>query len=128
MEKRKFLLSGIIILFLLGFVFAVVNLFVSQSPADISAFNLFSTSVSVDGRLNITYNISDASLNLSTIKLYYKTNSSSSDTNFFFVNGSLYREGFTEQDYSSNASDLFLFRLQIIRFILRHIILTSRKC
>jgi hypothetical protein len=109
--KKRILLFGIIILFSISFIVAVVNLFVSQSPADISAFNLFSVSVSVDSRLNITYNISDPALNLSTIKLYYKTNSTSSDTNFFFANGSLYREGFTEQDYSSNVSELFLFRL-----------------
>ena len=67
----------------LGVVFAESNLtFISQSPGDINTFNIFGT------RLNISYNLSGQDINFSTVELYYKTNSSTSDC-LFYLNGSL---------------------------------------
>ena len=56
--------------------------FVSQNPADVDTINILSND------LNITYNITDNfGVNASTVFMYYKTNSTHSDT-VWFVNGS----------------------------------------
>ncbi|MCK9595875.1 hypothetical protein M0R19_01680 [Candidatus Pacearchaeota archaeon] len=103
MKKRNFLLFLVITLLLLGFTFAVVNFWDSQSPADIGSLSIFGKS------LNISYNISDTNLVFSTINIYYKTNSTSEDITFF-QNGSAI-SGFHKRNYSSNNSDVFNFRL-----------------
>lgn len=108
MKKRK-VIVGVVILFLItivniNFVYSAPSVnFSSQLPADISAFNIFFTS------LNITYNISDANLNLSTIVIYHKTNSTLNDY-FYFENGSVV-SGYLIKNYTSNISSIFLFNL-----------------
>jgi hypothetical protein len=113
MKKRNIWLLGIIlVIFFIGLVLAIVsNRFNSQVPADINIFNLFGVSPTGDTRLNISYNISDANLVTSSIKLYHKVNSSTSDADFFFVNGTSVFSGFGERNYSSNYSDVFSFLL-----------------
>ena len=99
MKKRLYLLFGILaVLAFTGIVFAVVNFFDSQSPSDINVFNLFGTGQSVP--LNISYNISDTNLVFSTIRLYYKVNSSIND-NVFFRNGSYFESGWKTKNYYS---------------------------
>jgi hypothetical protein len=82
--------------------------FISQSPADVSSENLFGSA-----GLNITYNVTDtdaSGLNSSTILLYYKVNSSSSDC-FDYVNGSYVSCGYVTRDYTLNSGDSYLYRL-----------------
>lgn len=103
MEKKSalFLLS---IILLIGLVVAVPSvLFEMQIPVDIDSFNLFGFN------LNITYNISDANLNVSTIFLYYKINSSINELNYY-INGTI-TSGYQSIIYNSNTSSMFLFRL-----------------
>ncbi|MDD5012397.1 MAG: LamG domain-containing protein [Candidatus Nanoarchaeia archaeon] len=77
--------------------------FFSQLPPDISTSNLFGE------MLEINYTINDvtSSLNTSTIKLYYKSNSTTSDVNYY-QNGTAY-SGFFSKDYDSNYSEYFKF-------------------
>ena len=79
-------------------------LFNSQYPSDLDSANIFSR------LMNITYNISDSNINLSTVKIYYKTNSTSSNVDYY-VNGTAY-SGFFSKSYSSVDSETFLFRLE----------------
>ncbi|HII71160.1 TPA: hypothetical protein HA265_00205, partial [Candidatus Woesearchaeota archaeon] len=75
-----------------------------QIPADLSNTNLFSS------LLNITYNITDpVGLNESTIRLYYKTNTSDSEC-WIYVNGSS-TCGYQPKTYSSKSGTLYSFRL-----------------
>jgi len=77
--------------------------FISQDPADISTNNVF------DRSLNITYNITDPSgVNQSTITIFYKTNSSTSDC-LSYVNGTATPCGWENKTYHSNSSDSYLF-------------------
>jgi hypothetical protein len=79
--------------------------FVNQSPADISATNLFRTTV------NMTYNITDATgINASSVIMYHKTNSSDMD-GFMYVNGTL-ELGWTAEGVFSitNVSEIWTFR------------------
>ena len=74
----------------------------TQIPSDIryDTFNI----------VNITYNISHTSeLNTSTINLYSKTNSTTSDT-LIYTNGA-FTGGYIKNDYISNISDTFKFVL-----------------
>lgn len=79
--------------------------FVSQSPADITSFNV------LGAKLNITYNITDSGigLNESSIRLYYKTNTSTSNT-MFYLNGTAY-EGYYAEEYNSSNGSLYTFQL-----------------
>lgn len=77
-----------------------------QIPSDITTFNLFGNS------LNISYNITDVdttSVNLSTVNLFYKTNSSYND-NIYYTNGSA-TSGYQNITYLSNQSSTFLWQL-----------------
>lgn len=67
--------------------------FVSQDPSDITTSNLFGT------RLNITYNVTDASANLSTIKLNYTL------PNNEYVNGTSAPNNYYEI-YTQNNSNI----------------------
>lgn len=84
----------------------IIN-FVSQSPNIITNTNL----KGIHG-LNITYSISNggSGLNLSTIKLFFKANSTIWGEIVRFVNGTAIN-GFENQSYTSNASSNFLFKL-----------------
>jgi len=82
-------------------------IFKSQEPSDINSFNVFGQ----EG-LNITYNISDLGIGVdtSTIKLYFKTNSSVSDT-FFYLNGTKF-DGYLDSGYNlTNISSNWTFNL-----------------
>ncbi|MHA1279329.1 MAG: DUF2341 domain-containing protein [Candidatus Helarchaeota archaeon] len=77
--------------------------FVSQYPADISSTNMFTSD------LNVSYNMTDTSgINESSVKFYYKTNSSTSDISQFIngtsVSGWQIKEG-------TNVSSLWNFSL-----------------
>jgi len=77
----------------------------TQIPADITSLNAVSTGA------NITYNISHGNpLNLSTILIYYKTNSTTSNS-IIFVNGTAEPE-WGNDTYTSNTSDTFLWNIQ----------------
>ncbi|VVB66897.1 Concanavalin A-like lectin/glucanases superfamily protein [Candidatus Norongarragalina meridionalis] len=78
---------------------------VSQVPADVDTFNLFSTS-----GLNITYNITDQhDVNETSPTIYYKTNTTTSDYSGY-VNGTG-TSGFSSKLYTSNVTENWLFRL-----------------
>ena len=75
-----------------------------QIPADINSVNAFTVGV------NISYNISDATgLDLSSIKLYEKINSSTRDI-VIFSNGTGY-SGYNEKSYVYNDSRTFVWTL-----------------
>jgi parallel beta-helix repeat protein len=85
--------------------------FNSQVPADISVTNIFNQF------LNISYNITDTSgINISTVKLYYKANSSDSDL-FYCINGTSYFgfqtggesfvNGSTDYNFSINDNEVY---------------------
>jgi hypothetical protein len=77
----------------------------NQTPADVDSLNV------VGKPLNITYNLTDPSgINASTPVLYYKVNTTASDC-WTYVNGSLGACGYQNRSPSSNASDLWLWRL-----------------
>lgn len=79
-------------------------IFNTQIPSDITSTNIWNIGV------NITYNITDETLlNLSSIKLYHKSNSTTRDI-ISFVNGSGIG-GFIEEAYKSNISSTFLWNL-----------------
>ena len=72
--------------------------FISQSPADIDSLN----TIGID--VNISYDIEDeTTLNETSIKLYYKTNTSDTDI-FYFINGTAYSGYQTDIDDSNNNS------------------------
>lgn len=76
-----------------------------QQPADLSTTNFLTILT------NISYNISDEiELNLSKIKLYFKTNDSYSNV-MYYQNGTGY-SGYFKSSYNSNASHKFLWQLQ----------------
>lgn len=81
--------------------------FVNQTPPDISSLNLFGGT-----GLRVNYNIlanPSSSLNLSSILMYYQTNSSTS--NYLFVlNGTVYG-GWNNISYNLRTDNLTLFRL-----------------
>jgi hypothetical protein len=75
--------------------------FISQDPSNIK-YDTFSL-------INISYNItSDSNLNISSIKLNYKTNTTTQDYSIL-LNGSIYKQGFNVKDYDINSSSLFSF-------------------
>ncbi|MBT4258265.1 hypothetical protein HOD88_03740 [archaeon] len=79
-----------------------------QDPADINTFNIFPI------KLNISYNVSDeTALNLSSVKLFYKTNSSSQDS-YVSVNGTLLDSSnfLTSLIDKSNQADIWYFKLK----------------
>jgi len=81
-------------------------LFNFQDPDDVDTFNIF-------GRLlNISYNISDnIKLNVSSVQLYYKTNSSTGGGSIY-TNGTADYYGFeTEHVDITNDSDVWYFKL-----------------
>ncbi|MFC1733143.1 Ig-like domain-containing protein, partial [candidate division KSB1 bacterium] len=79
--------------------------FISQDPSDIDTFDIF------DRYLNITYNITDDYLlNYSSIRLYYKTNTSTSDCMIYY-NGSGSICGYRESKNRVNVSSLWSFSL-----------------
>lgn len=77
-----------------------------QIPNDITATNIFAIGA------NVSYNISGSTpsdiINLSTIQIFYKSNSTTRDI-ITFVNGSADSSGF--DNYTSNSSISFLFNL-----------------
>ena len=81
--------------------------FVSQAPADITTSNLVSNFL--NSSLNITYAITGSpAVNNTTVMLFYKTNSSSSDC-WIKVNGSNAECNFQNQTYSSVNSSSYRF-------------------
>jgi len=78
-------------------------LYISQSPEDIDTINLFGHTV------NITYNISFP-VNVSTVALHFKTNTSTSDC-AIYVNGVLQWCGFRNDSFESNLSDTWMFKI-----------------
>jgi len=85
---------------------SLVSTFVSQSPDDVNSLNLFG-----DKGLNITYNITSVSgINESTVKLFYKTNTSAEDC-WIWINGVQQVCGWRNLPAVSNDSDSWLFRL-----------------
>jgi hypothetical protein len=73
--------------------------FNSQTPSDLSSLNAVSVG------LDIKYNITDAHLNLSSIYMFYKLNSSISDISFF-INGSAI-SGWGNDAYTSSSSSTY---------------------
>lgn len=129
MEKKgKLLLFLTIILFSIFSVNAVAPnvTFVSQSPNDIDSQNL------IAGLLNITYNITGADLNTSTIRLYHKTNKSDASCVYFLNGSEACGSGYQETTPTSNVSSLYLFQISHVtiyggtynynQFIMREII------
>lgn len=80
--------------------------FNTQTPADLNLTNFLGA-----GGVNITYNISDfySYLNISTIKLFYKANSTTSNV-MFYQNGTAY-VGYFHTTYIDNVSSTFRFNL-----------------
>jgi hypothetical protein len=80
--------------------------FSSQTPAQLTNFILYNQT------FNATYSISDLdnNLDLSTIKLFYKTNNSIEDI-VSYVNGTAI-SGFQKEEYAYNTSSNFLFSLE----------------
>ncbi len=79
--------------------------FISQVPADVSSFNALQTPI------NITYNINDSfGVNTSTVKIYYKTNSSLSDC-WIAVNGTDAFCGYGNMSYKQKTADTYRFWL-----------------
>ena len=76
--------------------------FVSQTPSDINSINVYG-----DG-LNITYSITDDS-GVDTITLYYKTNSSTTDT-LLYINGTAYSGFRSTTSYTLSGSN-YIFSL-----------------
>jgi len=105
MEKRGNLyLLVIFVVFLFPLIQAAISIeFLSQSPGDINNSNLFSNP------LRINYNITGDNIDISTIRIYYKANSSLSNIHFF-LNGSAH-EGYFPGQLLSNVSSNFSFRL-----------------
>lgn len=91
-----------LLLMISGFIFAAPPLvdFVSQTPSDVTALNIFASNVT------IVYNITDGGdgINESTAYLFYKTNSSTSN-NAYYINGTAYAGYFSI--LTTNATDLF---------------------
>lgn len=80
-------------------------LFNYQSPADLNLVNFLGSN-----GINIYYNISDSTgINLSSVKLYEKSNSSNSDVSYY-INGTTY-SGYNAFNYSSYVSEVFRWRL-----------------
>jgi len=77
--------------------------FNTQIPSDLTSNNTFGV------KMNITYNITDINLNISTIKLFIKINSTTRDP-IIFVNGTSF-SGYASRDYVSNITSTFLFQL-----------------
>jgi len=78
--------------------------FVSQTPSDVSSTNILGK------YLNITYNITDPSgINASSVKLYYKTNSSTSEI-VWYINGTAYYGWQIAENYT-NSSSIWYFYL-----------------
>lgn len=81
------------------------NIFNTQTPADLNVSNF----LGVNG-VNITYNITDeTALNLTTIRLFYKANSSSSNT-MYYQNGTS-NAGYFPTAYNYNDSAVFSWQL-----------------
>jgi parallel beta-helix repeat protein len=77
----------------------------NQTPPDIDSLNVVSIGA------NITYNMTDPSgIDPNSPILYYKTNTSSSDC-WTFVNGSYGSCGYQPRNFTSNLSELWLWRL-----------------
>jgi hypothetical protein len=79
--------------------------FVSQEPADISAWNILTE------RLNITYNFSGLAADYSLAALYSKVNSTASDR-LIYINGSLYG------GYSTHAESVYNSTPELFHFTL----------
>jgi hypothetical protein len=79
-------------------------LFSYQSPSDLST-----SEQSANIQYNVTMN--GGTLNLSSVKLFYKTNSTLHDSCWVFVNQTGDKCGFVQSNYLSNQSDSFLFHL-----------------
>lgn len=78
--------------------------FVSQNPSDINFSNV------VNNKLNIVYNITDTSgINLTSILLYYKANSTTSNIHYF-QNGTAF-SGFFTDSARTNISSMFNWTL-----------------
>jgi hypothetical protein len=78
-------------------------IFDAQDPADLTTVALF------NHRMNITWNITDASnhLKVSTIRLFYKTNNTFSDQ-LSYVNGSYRAPGWSNTNYTKVTADTYL--------------------
>ena len=78
--------------------------FISQTPPDVSTTNILGK------YLNITYSITDPSgVNASTVNLYYKTNSSTSEI-VWYINGTAYSGWQIAENYT-NSSSIWYFYL-----------------
>lgn len=78
--------------------------FNNQTPDDINTFNL------IGNNFTLTYNMSDdIELNVSTVFLYYKTNTSTKDFSIY-VNGTALT-GFQQKDDEKNISKVFTFNM-----------------
>lgn len=76
-----------------NFVLTIVSIaFVSQIPSDINITNVINSPV------KITYNITGNNLNTSTIRLFYKANSTADNT-MFWLNGTAF-SGYFDDSYS----------------------------
>jgi parallel beta-helix repeat protein len=81
-------------------------IFNSQIPSDINSVNTFANPLKISYFIN---NISEA-LNLSSIKIYFKTNNSFDDTSYY-TNGTA-TAGFQNKDYSTfNPSNIYNFSI-----------------
>ena len=79
--------------------------FLSQAPTDIDSFIIFTY------YLNISYNITDSTgVNASTVKIYYKTNSTTSDI-FIYENGTSVPGYHTGGERASNVSEIWNFSI-----------------
>ncbi|RLF65413.1 MAG: hypothetical protein DRN30_04025, partial [Thermoplasmata archaeon] len=71
--------------------------FKSKIPADITSVNIF-----LQDGLNISYDVTVDGYNISSVKLYYKTNSTNTpDDCWVFVNGTCLYDSFVSMDYNS---------------------------
>jgi len=77
--------------------------FLSQTPTDLNMTNV------ENNPMKISYRITSVNLNDSTVKLYYKTNSTA-DNRMFFLNGTAL-EGYFTADIRSNISSDYMWTL-----------------
>ena len=95
----------LVILAIMGLAFAATPAitFISQTPADLNITN------AINNPLKLNYTVTGADLNVSSIRLYYKANSTTDNTQFF-LNGTAHA-GFFEADPPNTSGSNYVWYL-----------------